>query len=276
MIIYEPKGRAREYSPLALNVYNGCDHGCLYCYVPRVLRRDREEFARDVMPKKGILEAVQKEAPRRFGTADQVLLSFTGDPYCRKDDDYRMTRAILKVLLENRIPVAILTKGGTRCLQDLDVFKKFGRHIKVGATLTFKKKKDEEKHEPDAAPCAVRLQALHTLHTYKVKTWVSFEPVIRPDQTLSLLEETLPYVDQYKIGKINQYLGLDKKIEWEPFLRTAIGILRSAGKPFYVKEDLRDICPKVRLTTDERDMNRLQVPGFDGPAAAAGQSDLFS
>lgn len=32
--IYEPSGKAREYSPLALNLYKGCDHGCNYCYVP--------------------------------------------------------------------------------------------------------------------------------------------------------------------------------------------------------------------------------------------------
>ena len=30
-MIYEPRGRAREYSPLALNVYNKCDHFCRYC-----------------------------------------------------------------------------------------------------------------------------------------------------------------------------------------------------------------------------------------------------
>ena len=31
-LIYEPKGKAREYSPLALNVYSGgCDHACRYC-----------------------------------------------------------------------------------------------------------------------------------------------------------------------------------------------------------------------------------------------------
>lgn len=29
--IYEPKGAAREYSPLAMNYITGCDHGCAYC-----------------------------------------------------------------------------------------------------------------------------------------------------------------------------------------------------------------------------------------------------
>jgi len=31
-IIYEPKGAAREYAELALNVYRGCVHRCIYCY----------------------------------------------------------------------------------------------------------------------------------------------------------------------------------------------------------------------------------------------------
>jgi DNA repair photolyase len=29
-IIYEPKGRALEYAPLAVNLYRGCSHGCDY------------------------------------------------------------------------------------------------------------------------------------------------------------------------------------------------------------------------------------------------------
>lgn len=29
-IIYEPKGKAREYADLACDIYNGCTHGCKY------------------------------------------------------------------------------------------------------------------------------------------------------------------------------------------------------------------------------------------------------
>ena len=37
-LIYTPSGKAREYSPLALNIYNGCDHGCTYCYTCLIKR----------------------------------------------------------------------------------------------------------------------------------------------------------------------------------------------------------------------------------------------
>jgi len=82
-MIYKPKGRAREYSPLALNIYSGCDHGCRYCYVPGLLRRDRESFRR-VVVRADVLQEVGREAGRLNGE-DQVLLCFTGDPYCRRE-----------------------------------------------------------------------------------------------------------------------------------------------------------------------------------------------
>jgi DNA repair photolyase len=34
LVIYEPKGKAGEYAPLALNLYAGCSHGCTYCFAP--------------------------------------------------------------------------------------------------------------------------------------------------------------------------------------------------------------------------------------------------
>ena len=42
--IYEPKGRAGEYSRLALNVYRTCVHGCRYCYVPGATRMKVRDF----------------------------------------------------------------------------------------------------------------------------------------------------------------------------------------------------------------------------------------
>ena len=43
-VIYEPKGKAGEYSKLAANIYNGCGHGCEYCFAPAFLRTARETF----------------------------------------------------------------------------------------------------------------------------------------------------------------------------------------------------------------------------------------
>jgi hypothetical protein len=58
-------------------------------------------------------------------------------------------------------------------------------------------------------------------------------------------------VDVYKIGKLNNYKGLDKQIDWTDFLGKAVGILREAGKEFYVKEDLRRCAHTIELFGDE-------------------------
>jgi hypothetical protein len=43
-IIYESRGRAREYCELAANLYRGCGHGCEYCYAPAAIHMARDEF----------------------------------------------------------------------------------------------------------------------------------------------------------------------------------------------------------------------------------------
>ena len=43
-VIYETRGRAREYCELAANLYRGCSHGCIYCYAPSATYKTRENF----------------------------------------------------------------------------------------------------------------------------------------------------------------------------------------------------------------------------------------
>ena len=258
-MIYQPKGRAREYSPLAANIYEGCDHGCIYCYVPRILRMDKETFRLTVRPKKDIIERLTDQVSKWKGEKEQVLLSFTGDPYCQEEMYQAITRSALPILLEAGFPVAILTKGGRRCLWELDIFQQYKDQVKVGATLTFIDEKDAEEFEPYSARPQNRMEALKILHDNGIRTWASFEPVIEPVQTIKLIYETLDYVDEYKIGKVNQFNDLDKYIPWTTFLQAVVGILRKKEKDFYVKEDLRNQAPDVYLTEKESDMNALNM-----------------
>ena len=82
-IIYAPRGQAGEYAKLATNPYRGCGHKCSYCYVPSVLRISREEFDSGATPRPNFLELLRKDA-RKYqaaGKTEQVMLSFTTDPY---------------------------------------------------------------------------------------------------------------------------------------------------------------------------------------------------
>jgi len=76
-----------------------------------------------------------------------------------------------------------------------------------------------------------------------------------------LIERTLKdnSVDHYKVGKLNNYKGLDKGLDWQGFLREAIAMLRPAGKQIYIKKCLRELAPDIDLFPDEVDPERYIV-----------------
>lgn len=251
MLIYEPSGKAREYSPLALNIYLGCTHECLYCYAPRVRHQKPEDYYAPPNPRNDIAKKLDAELSKRPPVRNQVLLSFIGDAYCEAIDQNEATRNCLEVLLHHHVPVAILTKGGSRCLKDIDIFKKFGEHIQIGTTLTFDNDADSLYWEKGAALPDERLEMLKVLHENGVKTFASFEPVIDIKQSLALMKKGLDCINVFKVGKLNSYKGLDKTMNWEFFLKKTVDLLRAHNKKFYIKYDLREAAKSVHLSEDE-------------------------
>ncbi|HUS50082.1 MAG TPA: radical SAM protein, partial [Candidatus Paceibacterota bacterium] len=236
-VIYTPKGKAREYSPYACNLYMGCNHGCKYCYAPSIRFKKREDYLIPV-PRRNIIKEFKEDCKKLKNFDSQVLFCFISDPYNIKEKDLMITRECLNIALENKIPISILTKSNL-VLRDLDIIKNFGRNIKIGTTLTFNNKKDSLSWEPEASLPDDRIEILKICMENNIKTWASFEPVIIPDQSIDMILKSLPYVDVYKIGKLNNFQGLDKNIDWVDFLEKSVEILRENKKPFYVKKDLR-------------------------------------
>lgn len=251
-VIYTPRGRAREYSPKALNIYMACTHGCKYCYAPSCRYQTQEQYFTKPWPRKDIAKKLGAELAKDVPT-EQVLLSFIGDVYCETHDNNQATRDCVQLLVQHHVPFAILTKGGHRCLNDIDLFVRHREHCMVGTTLTFDNPYDSDRWEPGAASPYERVDTLQRLHDSGVRTFASFEPVIDPTQSLNLMSVTaeMGCVDVYKVGKLNNYKGLDKKIDWTDFLGKAVEILRGHDKEFYVKEDLRKCAPTVQLYGDE-------------------------
>ena len=62
-VIYEPRGKAREYAPLAVNLYNGCGHSCEYCYAPSFIHTTRNKFGKPE-PRKDIIDKINYDAGR--------------------------------------------------------------------------------------------------------------------------------------------------------------------------------------------------------------------
>jgi DNA repair photolyase len=247
-IIYEPSGKAREYADLACNLYTGCNHACLYCYAPAIRRMTREEY-RNPIPRRNILADFKKDCRKYCRTESAVLFCFMTDPYNSAESELKITREALKLCLKYQIPVKILTKSKT-VLNDLDVIKKFGSHITVGMTLTMDNDIDSLIWEPGASLPHERIETLKALHDAGIHTWASFEPVLDPVQSINMIGKVMDYVDHFKIGKLNNYKDMDKKINWTNFLQQVTEILRNK-KPFYAKKDLRENAPSIVLYENE-------------------------
>ena len=262
-LIYEPRGKAREYSPLALNIYSGCGHKCVYCYVPNVLSMDRQKFDSGANTRRDIIKNLKNDAKKHFGTDKQVLLCFTTDPYNPINDELKVTREVLQILLNNKIPVAILTKGGKRCLQDMDIFKQFGSHIKVGASLTYDNDLDSLRVEKGAATPGERMEALKTLKDNGIKTWVSFEPILMSKQTINMVEYLIETdgVDEFQFGKLADE---SRPMNWVDIVNSFVPQLRKANKPFYIKKTLQAATPNFKYNPNEVKMDYLTLDKFAG------------
>lgn len=251
-VIYEPRGRAREYSPLAVNLYRGCDHICRYCYSPDVLHMKLDDFSKPV-PRAGIIAKLVQDAKALQATGNQkpILLCFTCDPYMQIEERRGITRQALEILLRHEQPVQILTKGGRRSIRDFDLLAEHKARCTYAATLTFTDPEDLARYEPGADTYAGRVAALRAAHRLGIETWVSCEPVIDPAQTLAIIKETHEYVDQFRVGKLNARSGdmakIEAAIDWHRFAREAVDLLQDLGAKYYIKEDLKPFLRQRQL-----------------------------
>jgi len=249
-LIYEPAGRAREYAPLALNPYNGCTHGCSYCFAPAVLHKPRAVFHADPAPRADVIAKLERELDREPAGKPRppVLLCFTTDLYQPRAAETGISRRAIELLHEYGYPVQVLTKGGMRSAVDFDLLGAVAGDA-YAATLTFIEPAASAEWEPGAALPAERLAALALAHAEGITTWASLEPVVDPEQTLALIREAHGYVDLFKVGKLN-YDPLAKTIDWPAFAARAVALLEELGARYYVKNDLRRYLGGGDATTD--------------------------
>lgn len=238
-VIYEPKGRAKEYSELALNIFDGCLHNCLYCWVPLMPGRSKK-FHEKVEVRKDILFNIERDCKKLEGDKRQILLCFTCDPYPIVGSE--VTREALLMLEKYKMQATILTKSGERSMRDFDILKRNG--WSYGTSLCSLNAEFLKQYEPNAAPPEERMDALVEAQSLGIKTWVSVEPVLDPIEAIDLVDAYSTFVDHWKIGKLNHSRGdeklkaIEEGTDWAQFLEDVKHILDLHDCDYYIKKDL--------------------------------------
>lgn len=240
-VLYEPKGQALEYAPFSTNPYRGCGHKCRYCYVPSVIHMPRAEFDAGAFPRENFLSRLVKDAKKyqAAGIADQVMLSFTTDPY--NPTDTSLTRPTLEILQAHGLGICTLTKGAGRALVDINIFRP--KRDAFATTLTTLDDAFSRKWEPGAPLPADRIAALRSFHASGIFTWVSLEPTLNVEAGLQLVRETHKFVDLFKIGKANYCGEITRDTDWKDYTLRMVDLCQTLGVKHYIKKDLQEYLP---------------------------------
>ena len=167
----------------SVNCYRGCIHGCTYCFS----RPTHEylgygagtDFDRKIVVKVKAPELLRKELMKPSWKGDEIVFSFTSDPYIPLEAHYRLTRQCLEVCAEFRNPVGVITKSAL-IRQDIDVLQQLTRDARLGVffTIPFTDRESARAVEPYAPLPEARFHAMRDLAAAGIKVGIGIAPVI--------------------------------------------------------------------------------------------------
>lgn len=200
--IYNPSGKAGEYSQWACNFFTGCSNDCEYCYCKRGIMSsnwsNKPRLKSCFRDKKHAIEIFEKELLKNLDELQEygLFFSFTTDPLIF--ETYNLTIEAICFCFRNGVPVKVLTKcvdyiGQLRYAIEVNEWDK--TEIAIGFTLT-----GHDELEPNASPNSERIEAMKKLHKAGFKTWASIEPIIDFESSFEMIEKTIGFCDLYKIG----------------------------------------------------------------------------
>lgn len=166
-----------------MNPYQGCEHGCVYCYARNTHRywgySAGLDFESIILVKRNAPELLGKALRSKRWQGDPIMLSGNTDCYQPVEKKLGITRRILQVLWEKRHPVGIITKNQL-ILRDLDILKNMAKHdlVKVSVSLNSLQEDLRQKLEPRTASYARRVETIRTLADAGIPVNVMVAPVI--------------------------------------------------------------------------------------------------
>ncbi len=167
----------------SLNPYQGCEHGCVYCYA----RNSHEywgygaglDFESRIMVKKNAAALLEKHIQNPRWQARAIVLSGNTDCYQPAERKYELTRKCLEVFLRYRHPVGIITKNAL-ILRDLDLLEALHKDglVAVHVSVTTLRESTRKILEPRTASIKRRLDTIRRLSERGIPVNAMLAPII--------------------------------------------------------------------------------------------------
>lgn len=167
----------------SVNCYRGCAHACSYCFS----RPTHEylgygagtDFERKIVVKVRAPELLRQEFMARKWRGQELVFSFTSDPYVPLEAHYQLTRRCLEACLEFRNPIGIVTKSAL-VRRDIDLLKRLTQEAgaSVFFTIPFADYETARALEPFAPSPDARFKAMRELADNGIQVGLGIAPVI--------------------------------------------------------------------------------------------------
>ena len=167
----------------SLNPYQGCEHGCTYCYA----RNSHEywgfsaglDFERKIIVKTEAPELFKKFLEKKSWDASTISISGNTDCYQPAERKYRITRQLLEIALEYKQPIGMITKNAL-ILRDRDILVEMAKLNLVSAYMSINSLNEElrSKMEPRTATSKQRLKVIEELSNAGIPMGVVVAPLV--------------------------------------------------------------------------------------------------
>lgn len=167
----------------SMNMYQGCEHGCIYCYA----RNSHEfwgygaglDFERNILVKKDAPKLLEQLLKKKSWKAQTIVMSGNTDCYQPAEQQFELTRQCLEVFLKYKHPTAIITKNAL-ILRDLDILKELAKAqlIAVNISITSLSETTRRILEPRTTTIKKRLETVKVLSDNNIPVNVMLAPII--------------------------------------------------------------------------------------------------
>ena len=167
----------------SLNPYQGCEHGCIYCYA----RNSHEyygfsaglDFEQKIIVKRQAALLLEQHLLKKNWKPHPIMISGNTDCYQPLERKYQLTRQLLEVFLKYKHPLGMLTKNAL-VLRDIDLLSELAKDqlVHVFFSINTLDEKLRSILEPRTASAVKKLQAMEKLAEAGIPVGVMNAPII--------------------------------------------------------------------------------------------------